>query len=325
MDLKRLNLVGISPAFREVTGLIKRVASTDAPVLAVGETGTGKELIARAIHYLGRRKEHPFVPINCGALPETLVESELFGHERGAFTDARQSREGLIARAQRGTLFLDEVDSLGARGQVALLRFLEDQHYRPVGSACERSADVRVIAAASAELHIKIDSGNFRPDLYYRLRVLRIDLPPLRIRNGDALLLAEHFLKLFSVKYNMAPKFMDPESVDWLQSYAWPGNVRELENLVLQAFLLSEGDLLRLRGEVPLAERRSETDRRQSGVSKLDFNAAKQKAISAFERHYLEAALVQSDGNVTRAAYRCGKERRAFGKLLKKYGISPVR
>ena len=321
MDPQELNLVGTSPAFLGVVGLIRKVATTDAPVLAIGETGTGKEVAARAIHYLGARHEYPFIPVNCGGLPEQLIENELFGHERGAFTDARESRAGMLAQAQGGTLFLDEVDSLPLRGQVSLLRFLQDQCYRPVGSPRERHADVRVIAAAGEDLTRRVETGTFRRDLFYRLRVLTIDLPPLRERTGDAVLLVQHFLRLYSLRYGKSAKRLDATSMGWINAYAWPGNVRELENLVLREFLLAEGEWVSLRPPVPQGERRTGRDRRHADLLGLDFNAAKNRVIEAFERDYLRRLLADSNGNVTRAAQRCGKERRALGKLIKKHGL----
>ncbi len=322
MDLQELNLVGVSPAFVGVVGLIRKIATTDAPVLAIGETGTGKEVAARAIHYLGIRHEHPFIPINCGALPEQLIENELFGHERGAFTDAREARSGVLAQARGGTLFLDEVDSLPLKGQVSLLRFLQDQSYRPVGSPRERHADVRVIAAAGEDLTRRVEAGTFRRDLFYRLRVLTIDLPPLRERDGDAVLLAQHFLKIFSLKYGKPSSRLDPMSVSWINAYGWPGNVRELENLVLREFLLAEGECVPLRPPAPIGERRTRLDRRRSDLLAVDFNTAKRHAIAEFEKRYLTRLMADTQGNVTQAAQRCGKERRALGKLLKKHGLS---
>jgi transcriptional regulator with GAF, ATPase, and Fis domain len=187
------NLIGLSPAFRDMVGLVQRIAQTDAPVLIEGETGTGKEVAARAIHYSGSRRDRPFVPVNCGAIPENLIENELFGHVRGAYTDAREPQPGLIALANGGTLFLDEVETLCPKGQVALLRFLQDLNYRPLGSRREESADVRVIAATNIDLSELVHAKQFRMDLYYRLQILFLRMPPLRERTGDAALLAEHF------------------------------------------------------------------------------------------------------------------------------------
>jgi two-component system response regulator GlrR len=197
-DFARLNLVGESPAFLRCLALVRKYAACHATVLVQGETGTGKELAARAIHYLGGRSEYPFIPVNCGAIPETLVENELFGHAPGAFTDARDARCGVIADAEGGTLFLDEVEALSFRGQVALLRFLQDRQYRPLGARRPLTANVRVIAAANENLNAMVERGQFRRDLFFRLRVMSLEMPPLRERGSDAVLLAEQFLRQFS-------------------------------------------------------------------------------------------------------------------------------
>jgi len=240
------NLVGRAPAFLHAVSLIERVARFEAPVLIRGDTGTGKEMAARTIHYLSARRSAPFVPLNCGALPEALVESELFGCEKGAFTDARQARAGLIAAAEGGTLFLDELDALPPRAQVSLLRFLQDRCYRPVGGQREKVGDVRIVAAASRRLRALLDAGAFRDDLAFRLDVLTIDMPSLADRPGDPILLADHFIARHARHYGVAVRPLHPESRRRLDAYAWPGNVRELDNLVQRALLLSDDDPLRL-------------------------------------------------------------------------------
>ena len=202
--------VGASDALVAALQQLRQVARCEAPVLIEGETGTGKELAARAIHYGGARRDGPFVPVNCGAIPETLVESELFGHERGAFTDAREKRTGLVAEARGGTLFLDEVDALNARAQVTLLRFLQDQRYRPVGTPREQRGDVRVIASTNRPLDALAEAGQFRADLLYRLKVLHLVMPPLRDRGDDAVLLAHHFVARFVAQYRMPTKTLHP-------------------------------------------------------------------------------------------------------------------
>ncbi len=231
-ECARLNLIGESPAFRHCIRLIYQMAAWDATVLIQGETGTGKELAARAIHYLGRRRSAPFIPVNCGALPETLVESELFGHVRGAFTDARETRSGVIAQAEGGTLFLDEVEAMGPRAQVALLRFLQDSEYRPVGGTVVRGANGRVVASSNVPLAELVARKAFRSDLLFRLDVLPLALPPLREREADVVILALAFLRRFSRQYRQRPKTLDTASLAWLQRHTWPGNVRELENLM---------------------------------------------------------------------------------------------
>ena len=239
-DLARVRLTGASPAFLAALRVLRKLSACDATVLIRGETGTGKELAARAIHYLGTRRNAPFIPVNCGAIPDTLIESEFFGYARGAFTDAKESRAGLIEQAENGTLFLDELEVLSPRAQVTLLRFLQDCTYRPVGGGLGRVANVRIIGSTNADLRAMADVGLFRADLLFRLSVLVLDLPPLRQRPGDATLLAETFLARLCERYRLPVKPFDAAARHYLESYEWPGNVRELENLVHRALLLSE-------------------------------------------------------------------------------------
>ncbi len=319
-------LIGESERFREVLRLIERMAQYDAPVLIEGETGTGKELAARAIHYLSARRDAPFVPLNCGAVPETLVETELFGCERGAFTDARQSRAGLVAAAEGGTLFLDELDALPVRAQVSLLRFLQDSRYRPVGGSRECTANVRITAAASPRLRRLLDEGAFRDDLAFRLNVLLLEMPPLREREGDALLLADHFIARHARHHQIASRPLDAQSRRWLEQYKWPGNVRELDNAVQRALLLTDGERLSLLSTTPpraATSIRDESHRLdgETAAKLSSFHDARQLAMAAFERQYLERLMRAAAGNVTQAARLAGKERRSLGKLLKKHGI----
>lgn len=311
-------IVGASAAHQRMVAQLERIAATEAPALIEGETGSGKELAARVIHYGGMRSARPFVPVNCGALPETLIESELFGHERGAFTDARQARAGLVAEANGGTLFLDEVDALSGKAQVTLLRFLQDQRYRPLGTARELSTDVRVVAASNRPLAALVAQGAFRADLMYRLKILHLVLPPLRERVGDIDLLASHFIRRFSAKYGLPAKTLSAQELQWLRTQAWPGNIRELENWVHREFLMGGGIPVRHEPS-PRAEPAMADEWDDSGL--VRFQLAKAEAVRLFEQDYLQRALRQAEGNVTRAAQMVGKERRAFGKLLKKYGI----
>jgi transcriptional regulator with PAS, ATPase and Fis domain len=223
-------LLGSSPRFQATLAQIARVAAVNATVLIEGETGTGKELAARAIHAQGARRDHPFVAVNCGALAESLLESELFGHERGAFTDAKIASPGLVSQADGGTLFLDEIDALTPKAQAALLRFLQDRSYRRVGSAQTRQADVRILAASNANLEALVADRRFRYDLTYRLNVLMLKMPALRERGGDALEMARSFLARYSEQYRLPPKTLHASFVAFIESHAWPGNVRELEN-----------------------------------------------------------------------------------------------
>ena len=315
-------MIGRSKVFLVTIKLISTIAAYDAPVLIEGETGTGKELAARAIHYQGARHDHPFVPVNCGAIPDLLIENEFFGHCKGAFTDARDDQLGLIAHAHSGTLFLDEVDALTPKGQVTLLRFLQDQHYRPLGGRLEHNADVRIIAASNVNLLKLAQAGLFRMDLLYRLNILFLELPPLRERKGDPKLLAQHFMHASSERFAKGVKTFHQETLEWFDSYAWPGNVRELENMVYRGFLLAKGSVIRIPPiNQPLTERRTLVDRRKSMFEGLDYTRAKAEAIDMFEREYLGSLMRKSRGNVTEAARRAGTERRCLGKLLRKYGI----
>src|SRR6267378_2140859 len=321
-DFAGLNLVGQSPAFLEVLELTKRFSGCDATVLVQGETGTGKELIARAIHYLGARRNFPFIPVNCGALPDTLVESELFGHARGAFTDARDARRGLIAEAQGGTLFLDEIEVLTPKAQATLLRFLQDLEYRPVGGAVVRDANVRIIAASNANLEELAKENRFRIDLLFRLNVLAVDLPPLRERQSDVVFLAEMFLKRLSAQYRKPPKSIHFDAVSRLLRHEWPGNVRELENLIHREFLMTDGPMIHLHCLASPGARQAETrDAALSRLTESRFRDAKACAIAHFERAYIVELLSRTRGNISQAARISGKERSRLGKLVKKYGL----
>jgi DNA-binding NtrC family response regulator len=310
--------IGQSPAFVKVRRLIDKLAQCDAPVLIQGETGTGKELAARAIHYTGGRGDAPFVPINCGAIPETLVESELFGHARGAFTDAREARRGVIAQAEGGTLFLDEIEALGMRGQVALLRFLQNLEYRPVGGASRR-ADVRVIAASNLDLAEQARQGAFRQDLLFRLNILVLEMPPLRTRDDDVILLAAAFAERYCRHYRMPAVKLAADLPQQLRRYHWPGNVRELENMVHRDLLLVDGDTLRL--DIPAAA----DGGRAAPPAAGSFRLAKAQAIAEFERAYLAELMSRTDGNVSLAARLCGQERSRLNKMVLKYGLGKPR
>jgi DNA-binding NtrC family response regulator len=305
-DLLRFNLLGCSQ--------LRKIARVDATVLIAGETGTGKEMAARSIHYLGGRSGHPFIPVNCGALAESLLESELFGHERGAFTDAKAASPGLVSEADGGTLFLDEVDSLSLKAQAALLRFLQDRTYRRVGSGMTRQADVRIIVASNADLERLVEKRKFRQDLLYRLNVLMLYMPPLRGRTGDALELAQVFLSRFSHQYRVPRKTLHPDSIAFIEQYGWPGNVRELENVILREFLMCDG------GEIRLTA--SASPQAAAADDGLAFKAAKARAIAEFERRYVRDMLQRSEGNLAHAARLAGQDRSAFGKLARKHGLN---
>jgi DNA-binding NtrC family response regulator len=321
------NILGKSPAILDALKRIRRIASTDATVLIEGETGTGKELAARAIHYFGTRRAFPFLPVNCGALPDGLAENELFGHERGAFTDAHTVSPGVLRLAHRGTLFLDEIDSLPLRVQSVLLRFLEDKRFRPLGARNEEHADVRIIAASNAPLERLVTERTFRADLYYRLRMMSITLPPLRERIGDAELLAGHFLRECARQYRQPEKSLHPFALEWMRSHRWPGNVRELENLIHREFLLSESSCISMGATPPpdVITRAEDSGEGSAGMPFVPYALARNNAIEQFDRRYLTMLLSRTHGNVTRAALLAGKERRALGKLIKHYRIIPSR
>jgi transcriptional regulator with GAF, ATPase, and Fis domain len=288
------------------------------PVLIVGETGTGKELCARALHHLSSRRNGPFVPADCPALPDHLLENELFGHVRGAYTDAHQEQKGLVALARGGTLFLDEVDSLSATSQAKLLRFLQDRLYRPLGSDRFVAADVTLVAAANRDLRECVEEHHFRSDLYYRLNVLNVTLPPLRERPGDIELLARHYLRELAAPGPAAS--LAPSALELLRSYPWPGNVRELINVLMRAAVLA-GNRRILPAHISIVPPIVATAR-DTALPSANFRDARAKALEAFERKYVVDLLQRHGGNVTHAAREAGKERRAFGRILRKYNIS---
>jgi DNA-binding NtrC family response regulator len=316
-------VIGASRPFVDAQDRLARVARSDAPLLIEGETGCGKEVAARSVHYGGTRADAPFVPINCGALPEALFESELFGHERGAFTDARERRRGLVAEAEGGSLFLDEVDALAPKPQVALLRFLQDQCFRPLGAGRELQGNVRLIAASNRPLEQLVAVGQFRQDLLYRLQVLQVQLPPLRARGQDAALLAAHFAERYARKYGVGSRRLDPSALAWIVAQPWPGNIRELENWVHRQVLMRDGPTIGAPPPDPCGAQVAGAGAGTSPAGNLpSYRDAKAEAVAAFERAFLTRALHEAGGNISQAAERVGKERRAFGKLLKKHGIS---
>ena len=307
-------MIGEDPAFLAVKRKIPSVARFESTVLLMGETGTGKERFARALHYSSRRAGNPFLAVNCGAIPEDLFESELYGHRKGAFTGACTAQAGLIAEAENGTLFLDEIETLSLSGQVKLLRFLQDQTYYPVGSARSRQANVWIVASTNVELPRKIREGTFREDLYYRLAVISLALPPLRERRSDVPLLAAHFWKLYSARAGRPRRDLPKEVIDELCRHSWPGNVRELENVVQQLAVLTESDDVR-REDLSIS-------RIAVNKSRVSFSQMKSRIIEEFERGYITELLRSHRGNVTQAAREAGKDRRALGRLIKKYQIA---
>lgn len=323
-DFSKLNLIGRSRAFLSALNLIRRFSTCDATVLIQGETGTGKELAARAIHYLSQRRGHPFIPVNCGALPDSLVANELFGHVRGAFTDAGENQHGLVANAEGGTLFLDEIEALSLKGQVVLLRFLQDHVYRPLGARSHVSGNVRVIAASNTDVEGLVRDGSFRQDLLYRLAILSVRMPTLRERVGDSTILARHFIRRFARQYEQPERDLDGCSIELLCNHNWPGNVRELENLIHRGLLMAEGAFLHIeQTDLAITPTTGNSDL-GSGARihfELGFRRAKELAVEEFERNFLLHALSEVQGNVSAAARLIGKERRALGRLLRKHAI----
>jgi DNA-binding NtrC family response regulator len=314
-------MVGRSAAMTAVFEAVQRVAETDVDVLILGETGTGKELVARTVHQRSARKNAHFVPVDCGAIPEDLLESEFFGHERGAFTGAAGRRLGLLEFASRGTLFLDEVDHLPFKLQAKLLRALQERRIRRVGGSQEFDVDVRVAAASSADLEALVREERFRPDLYYRINVARIELPPLRRHPDDIPLLAEHFIRRYASEMGRVPVAVDDDAMEVLMAYPWPGNVRELQNVFKRILAMVRPDIIRVEdlpdeliagaGDLPEHDRKG-------------YFALRDQYINAFERDYLERQLHAHNGDVSAAAASARIPRGTFYRLLKKQGLNPA-
>ncbi|MGO8700081.1 MAG: sigma-54-dependent transcriptional regulator [Limisphaerales bacterium] len=306
------NVIGESPAMGEVFDVVRQVAPTRTTVLLLGESGTGKELIAKAIHQLSPRAQLPMVTVHCAALAPTLLESELFGHEKGAFTGAYERRVGRFEQAQGGTLFLDEIGEIDQTLQVKLLRFLGERTFERVGSNKTLTADVRLVAATNKDLEEQIKAGKFREDLYFRLAVVQITLPPLRERTGDIVLLARVFLEEFAAENNKKVNEFTPDALEALMNYAWPGNVRELRTAIEHAVVLSRGDKVGLR-DLPPALR---------GVgTKFSAPAPSDLTVAEGEKHLILRALKESDGNRTTAAKKLGLSRRTLHRKLHLYHL----
>ena len=308
------SLVGKSKLFRQAVEKIPLLARSDATVLIEGETGTGKELFARAIHYQGPRNNGPFIPINCGALPDHLFENELFGHTKGAFTDAALEQKGLVQEAEGGTLFLDEVDSLSQAAQIKLLRFLQDRQYRPLGSPKSLEANVRVLAATNRDVKCLVQKKLFREDLYYRINTLNLFLPPLKDRPKDIPPLAKYFLDRAVREVGRTTMWLSTRVLTHLAAYSWPGNARELEAVIRRAATFCttqtlEPEDLDLPRDI------------QEPIRECCLRNAKRRAVEQFERTYLINLLTKHQGNVSQAAKAAGKERRSFQRLLRKYEI----
>ena len=321
-------LIGTSRCFLQITGMIPLLSTSKSTVLISGETGTGKELFARALHYSGERKGKPFVPVNCAALPDHLVENELFGHSKGAFTGALIEKPGLFQEANGGTLFLDEINSLSMMVQSKLLRVLQDQEFRPLGSTKSRTVDVKIIAATNTDLRYLVETRQFREDLFYRLNVLSAVLPPLRDRKEDILLLAGHFLKVYAKEFGRGAIVIGHSARAKLMGYAWPGNVRELQGVMQRAVAMASGETLEVEDlDLPENEGPELAGPTMRLVSRglvsddASFQAMKTKVIEEFELAYLSELLSSYHGNISKAARAAKKERRAFQRLLRKHGL----
>jgi two-component system NtrC family response regulator len=303
-------MLGASKVMQGVFTTLRKLATTDVPVLVTGESGTGKELAARAIHHLGVRREGPFIPINCGAIPENLLESELFGHEKGAFTGAHIQRKGRVESAQGGTLFLDEIGELSLALQVKLLRYLQEQKIERVGGREEISVDARVMAASNRNLQEAMKEGKFREDLYYRLGVVMVPLPPLRDRGGDILLLATAFLQRFADDNKRKITGYTKAALQNLESHPWPGNIREMENRVRRAVIMAEGNRIT-----------PEDLELDASPGKLEGKTLKE-AREEMEYEMVQRALGKHKGKISQAALELGISRPTLYELIEKLGIN---
>ena len=306
------DLVYASASIRTLVGQIRQVAGATSPVLVTGETGTGKELIARALHFSGPRKDKPFLAVNCSAIATNLLESELFGHARGAFTGADKTREGLFLAADGGTLFLDEIGELSLELQPKLLRVLQEGEVRRVGETRPRKVDTRVVVATARDLNEEVEQGRFRSDLYFRLAVIELNIPPLRGRREDIPLLADYFVRRIAARERRVPPAIHPAVHDRLQNYRWPGNVRELENYLEKTMIFCRDDELRLESLPPEVRREN-----RENLNELSLKQATQR----LEREYIIKALAETDGNRTRAAKLLELSLRALQYKIKEYGL----
>jgi DNA-binding NtrC family response regulator len=307
-------LIGQSPAMMKVYDLVQRVSATDSSILLTGESGTGKELVARALHSESGRADGPFIAINCTAVPANLLESELFGHVRGAFTDAKTSRKGLFERANKGTVLLDEIGEMPMEMQPKLLRVLQERNVRPVGGGVEIPFDTRILAATNRDLETDVEEGRFREDLYYRLNVVEIHVPPLRARGNDILLLAQHFVEEIGERMGKPVKGISSDAAKRLLDYDWPGNVRELENAIERAVTLTRFEQITVHD---LPDRVSQ--HQSTRINPIDVDAGQVLTLQELEKRYIERVLKAVGDNKTRAAKLLGLDRRTLYRKLERY------
>jgi DNA-binding NtrC family response regulator len=318
------NIIGSSPSMQNMYRMIARCAPTNSTVMIRGESGTGKELIARAIHYNSLRKDRPYVPVDCTALSENLLESELFGHIKGSFTGAVSNKKGLIESADGGTLFLDEIGNISLTTQSKLLRFIEEREFKAVGDTRTQTVDIRLVTATNKDLEGMVANGEFREDLYYRISIFPIEIPPLRERREDIPALANHFLQHFSQDMNHKATEFSPGAMNLLMNYDWPGNVRELENVIQRAVILAGGDVIRQGHLVNIIDMLPHVNvdvPRTSEELKENKKIARQKSVEDMEKAFVIGALKRNQWNVTRAAEETGMQRTNFQALMKKYDI----
>ena len=315
------SIIGHDPKMVQILKIVSKIANTDATILIQGESGTGKELIANALHFHSNRKEKPFIPINCGALPSDILESELFGHVKGAFTSAINDKAGWFERTHGGTLFLDEISEMTAELQVKFLRILQTGEYSRVGSTDIQYSDVRVIAATNQNLEKLIKEGKIRQDLYYRLNVIEIKLPPLRERKSDIPVLAQHFLNIYCERYEKKELFLTSETLDCLFAYDFPGNVRELENIIQRVVILTEENSIKPSHLPPAVNLKLDLPNTEQRLS--TFKKAKQRTIEEFEQDFIINCLKASKGNISRAAKIASIPIANFHNKMKKYKVDP--
>ncbi|MFH2065390.1 MAG: sigma-54 dependent transcriptional regulator [Pseudomonadota bacterium] len=326
MDDRPHQLIGKSEPMQRVFDQIRMVAASDVTVLITGESGTGKDLTARAIHALSPRKDEAFISVNCPTIPEFILESELFGYKKGAFTNASHDRDGLFQEADKGTIFLDEIGDIGPSIQTKLLRVLQEKEIKPLGDSKTKHVDVRIIASTNRDLKQKIADNEFRQDFFYRLNVLPIELPSLRERITDIPLLAEHLVAKHCLKMKKELKTISEEVMDLLMKQPWPGNIRELENIIVQGILYSQKDTLFL-SDIPIKDT-GNTKTKAIGLDNqemdgLSYKEAKEEVLKEFNHNYIGARLSLAQGNITRAAGQCGMDRQALQQIMKRYDIDP--